>query len=123
MLTSDEDNPPTSGSVPVPVPVPDRAVRVSASPVRRGIGLTVQEAVVRLETILTRILEYLSPRPSHHIGRPLIGGRCLPIEDPVWESFAEYRREHREEVARREEEQQRREEEEKAEGEKENVER
>ena len=34
--------------------------------------------------------------------RPLIGGRRVPIKDPVWESFDQYRAEHRAAVARRE---------------------
>lgn len=45
----------------------------------------------------------------------------MPIEDPVWESFAKYRAEHREAVARREEEMRQRNRE-TGSGEKENVE-
>lgn len=45
----------------------------------------------------------------------------MPIEDPVWESFAKYRAEHREAVARREEEMRQRNRETSS-GEKENVE-
>ena len=70
-----------------------REEQVTIWPVRRNLSLAVQEAVVRVETGLNRIL---------------IGGRRVPIEDPVWDSFEEYRAEHREAVARQEEEERQR---------------
>ena len=48
------------------------------------------------------------PGPSRCQVRPLIGGRRVPIDDPVWENFDNYRAEHRAAVARREEEERQR---------------
>ena len=50
------------------------------------------------------MLELPVPGPSQSLvlERPLIGGRRVPIEDPVWESFDQYRAEHRAAVARQE---------------------
>ena len=80
---------------------------VTTRSVRQGIGLAVQEALVRVETGMNQILEFPVPGPSQRSERPLIGGRCVPIEDPVWESLDQYRAEHRTAVARQEEERQR----------------
>ena len=68
---------------------------------RRGLGLAVREALVRAETGLNRVLEMPVPGPSRRLvlERPLIGGRRVPIEDPIWESFDQYRAEHRAAVA------------------------
>ena len=85
-------------------PMPRSQGTVPAMPVRRGIGLAVQEALVRVETGMNRILELPVPGPSRCLAleRPLIGGRRVPIEDPVLESFDQYRVEHRAAVARQE---------------------
>ena len=74
-------------------------VRMAAN---RGVGLAVREALVRVETGLNRVLEMPIPGPRHRVmmERPLIGGRRVPIEDPVWESFDQYQDEHRAAVAR-----------------------
>ena len=53
---------------------------VSTRPVRRGIGLAVQEALVRVETGMNWLLEFPVPGPSQRLERPLIGGRRVPIE-------------------------------------------
>ena len=53
------------------------------------------------------MLEFPVPGPSRRLERPLIGGRRVPIEDPVWENFDQYRAEHRAAVARQVEERQR----------------
>ena len=68
----------------------------------RGVGLAVREALVRVEAGLNRVLEMPIPGPRRRVllERPLIGGRRVPIEDPVWESFDQYREEHRAAVAR-----------------------
>ena len=68
----------------------------------RGVGLAVREALVRAEAGLNRVLEMPIPGPRRRVlmERPLIGGRIVPIEDPVWESFEQYREEHRAAVAR-----------------------
>ena len=60
--------------------------------------------MVRAETGLNRVLELPVPGPSRRfvLERPLIGGRRVPIEDPVWESFDQFRAEHPAAVARRE---------------------
>ena len=81
--------------------------KVPTRPVRRGIGLAVQEALVRVETGINRILEFPVPGPSRRSERPLIEGRRVPIEDPVWESFDQYRAEHKAAVARQVAERQR----------------
>ena len=91
----------------VSAPIQGRIEPVTIRPVWRNRSLPVQEAVVRVETGLTRMLEFPLPIPSHCLDRPLIGGRRVPIENPVWDSFAGYRAEYREAVARHEEERQR----------------
>ena len=48
------------------------------------------------------------PGPSRCQVRPLIAGRRVPIDYPVWENFDNYRAEHRAAVARREEEERQR---------------
>ena len=78
---------------------------VTTRPVRRSKGLAVQEAFVRVETGLNRVLEFPVPGPSQRLERPLIGGRSVPIEDPVWENFDRYRAEHGAAAARQEERQ------------------
>ena len=88
----------------------------------RSVGLAVREALVRAESGLNRILEMPIPGPRRRVvmERPLIGGRRVPIEDPVWESFDQFRDEHRAAVARqqqREQEQARNENDETDEGE------
>ena len=52
LLSSDEDTPSASSVVTGVVPAPDseRLECVSTSPVKRGMSLAVQEAIVRLET-------------------------------------------------------------------------
>ena len=73
-------------------------------PVWRGLGLAVREALVRAETGLNWVLELPVPGPSRRLvlERPLIGGRRVPIEDPIWESFDQFRAEHRAAVAQQE---------------------
>ena len=68
----------------------------------RGVGLAVREALVWVESGLNRMLEVPVPGPRRRplMERPLIGGRRVPIEDPIWESFDQYREEHRAAVAR-----------------------
>ena len=68
---------------------------MTTRPVRRNLGLAVQEAFVRVETGLNHVLEFPVPGPRRRLERPLIGGRRVPIEDPVWENFNRYRAEHR----------------------------
>ena len=58
----------------------------------RNVGLAVREVLVRVESGLNRVLELPVPGPRRRpmTERPLIGGRRVLIEDPVWESFEQY---------------------------------
>ena len=87
--STEEEFLPSEGAAPLP-------------PVRRGLRLAVREALVRAETGLNRVLDLPVPGPSQRWvpEQPLIGGRRVPIEDPVWESFDQFRAEHRAAVAR-----------------------